>query len=343
MRHPDNTLRPKSGPGGAQFRDEKCYPSTRPRVDFHSADCVTLRLAEAGRAARLSGAVAEVLAAVIELLPARWSKIRDDRIRLCQLANLCPSRPHLRTVGRALRHLDRLEIIRYVPACGRGATAVIELHERFLHGVEELERDEFGSVVVPFSAPDPSLSQEEKPHQANSAADGAEAGAGPRPVEVRVHRSEIEAVMEQLPAVLAQLPRSLHWLLRREITNRLARGHRPEEVLRILAAPGPEQLQRPYKLAVWRLAQNMAGAGPRLVPLQRRWERAQRIRQERAQLAVLDQDYRQVEAVTTAAQRQELVAAMESLVGPTADPRTAVLTAVRRARRQHPGRPTTAG
>ena len=148
--------------------------------------------------------------------------------------------------------------------------------------------------------------------------------------------------MEQLPAVLAQLPRSLHWLLRREITNRLARGHRPEEVLRILAAPGPEQLQRPYKLAVWRLAQNMAGAGPRLGPLQRRWERAQRIRQERAQLAVLDQDYRQVEAVTTAAQRQELVAAMESLVGPTADPRTAVLTAVRRARRQHPGVPAAA-
>lgn len=40
----------------------------RPRVDYHSADCVTLRMTEAGRQARVRGAVGEVLGAVIALL-----------------------------------------------------------------------------------------------------------------------------------------------------------------------------------------------------------------------------------------------------------------------------------
>ena len=314
----------------------------RQRIDFHSADCVTLRMAKAGREAGIRGAVSEVLDAVITMLPRQWSKIRDNRVRLHQLVNLCPSRPHQRTVGRALRRLVELDFVHYEPACGRGAVALIVVHERFLYGIEELERDESGSVVVPFSRPYTSLFPKGKvpqpvPHQA-----APDELPSSRPVEVPVDRAELQAVLDRLPPLFAQLPRNLRWLLGREVRNKLARGYRPEEILRILEAPAPDGVHRPFKLAIWRLSQNMLGAGPRLRPLQRKWDQAQQVQHERDRLADLAEDYRRVEAVTTAEQRTQLIAAMQALVGPAADPRTAVLTAVRRARRQYPGIPAAA-
>jgi hypothetical protein len=337
---------------GAHFYDENCYAKTasttkaaasepRRRVDYHSADCVTLRMAKAGREAGVRGAVGEVLDAVITMLPG-WSRIRDNRVRLHQLVNLCPSRPHQRTVGRALRRLEDLQFFHYQPACGRGATALIVVHERFLHGIEELERDESGSVVVPFSAPYTSLFPTGKVPQPAPYEAASDAVPDTRPIEVPVDQAELQAVLDGLPPLFAELPRNLHWLLREELRKKLSRGHLPTEILRILEAPAPDGLNRPFKLAIWRLSQNMLGAGPRLRPLQRKWDQAQQVRDEQDRLAALAEDYHRVEEVTTPEEREELVVAMQELFGPAEDPRVAILTAVRRARRQYPDLPVSA-
>ena len=352
-RRSHDSSRPQTAPDGARFRDENCYAETasgrladvvelRPRVNYHSADCVTLRMTEAGRQARVRGSVSEVLGAVIALLPRDWSRISDNRVRLSQLVNLCPSRPHQRTVGRALRRLADLDFLHYEPACGRGATALIQVHERFLHGISELERDESGAVVVPFSGPYTSLFPKGKVPQPAKQEPAADAVTECRPIEVAVDRNELRTILDQLPPLLADLPRNLRWLLGREVHAKLARGHLPEEILRILEAPAPAGVERPYKLAVWRLTQNMPGAGPRLRPLQRQWDQEQRAADEQARIATVAEDYRQVEEATTAEQRDQLVVAMGELFGRADDPRTAILTAVRRARRQYPGLPAAA-
>lgn len=312
-----------------------------------------LRMAKAGREAGVRGAVSEVLDAVIALLPGGWSKIRDNRIRLRQLVALCPSRPHQRTVGRALRRLADLDFLRYTPACGRGTNAEIVVHERFLDGVAELERDEAGSVIVPFSAPIPLFSQREKYLDPADKEPATQAVQGSRPVEVPVDRDELRAVLASLPPLFSELPRNLRWLLGREIKHKLARGHLPEEILRILEAPAPAGVERPYKLAVWRLTQNMSGSGPRLRPLQREWDQAQRREEEQARIAGLAESYSRIESFTTAEQRDQLVAAEQARVDQlmaakqvcerrAVDPRSAVLSAVRRACRQHPGIPAAA-
>lgn len=347
-RRSHDSSRPKTPQLGAHFRDRNCYAQRasaraepRERIDYHSADCVTLRLAEAGRTAGLRGAVAEVLEAVITMLPRHWSKIRDTELRLRQLVELCPSRPHQRTVGRALRRLDDLDIISYVPARGRGATATITVHHRFLEGVEELERDESGSVLVPFSRPYTSLFPKGKPQQRDLES-APESALGPRPVEVPVSRAALSGVLDHLPAMFSDLPRNLRWLLGRAVRDKLARGYRPEDIVDVLAAPTPADLQRPFKLAIWRLTQNMAGPGPNLRPLQRRWDQEQRAAQERTRLRGLAEDYRRIKSATTARQRDQLLAAGEELFGPAEDPRTVVVTAARRAGRQYPGVPTAA-
>ena len=301
-----------------------------------------LRMAEAGRDAGVRGAIREVLDAVIALLPGDWSKIRDNRIRLRQLVALCPSRPHQRTVGRALRRLADLDFLRYTPACGRGTNAEIVVHERFLDGVAELERDEAGSVIVPFSAPIPLSSQGEKYLDPADKKPAPQAVQDSRPVEVPVDRDELRAVLDGLPPLFSELPRNLRWLLGREVKHKLARGHLPEEILRILKAPAPAGVERPYKLAVWRLTQNMSGSGPRLRPLQREWDQAQRRAEEQTRIAGLAEAYRRIESFTTAEQRDQLVAAEQARVGRALDPLCSVLTSVRRACRQHPGMPAAA-
>lgn len=347
VRRSHDSSRPQTALDGARFRDQNCSAETasgrksaaagvRPRVDFHSADCVALRVAEGGRQAGLRGAVAEVLEAVITLLPREWSRIRDNRIRLQQLVNLCPSRPHQRTVGRSLRRLENLDLIRYEPACGRGNTALVVIAERFLHGIEELERDESGAVVVPFSRPYTTLFPRGKVPQPAEQEPAADAVAESRPVEVRVDQRELRAVLDQLPPLLADLPRNLRWLLGKEVRNKLARGHRPEEILRILEAPAPAGVERPYKLAIWRLAQNMVGAGPRLRPLQRSWDAAESDRQRREHQVAAAGDFERVAAVTTSEQRDRMLTWSTEMFGATSDARAAILTAARRARLQYP-------
>ena len=79
-------------------------------------------------------------------------------------------------------------------------------------------------------------------------------------------------MLRQLPAPLARLPRHLRWMLGREIRARLAAGWRPDQILEVLAAPMPADVQRPWRLALWRLRHNVVGAGPRLRPLQQAWD-----------------------------------------------------------------------
>ncbi|MCH9731473.1 MAG: hypothetical protein K0U84_17670 [Actinomycetia bacterium] len=296
---------------------------------------VELRLAQAGRSAALVGVAAEVLAAVIELLPG-WKRVRDDRVRLQQVAELCPSAPHLRTVGRSLAKLAGLELIRYIPAQGRGTTATISVHESLLASVEELTRDPHGKVVVPFSRPLPYISQEEK-HPKPLAETITKHREQTRPTEVFVNPQDTITVMQRMPTVFHRLPRHLRDRLRRAVNDRLARGWPPKHIVAVLEAPLPAGLNRPFKLAMWRLIQNLPGAGPRLAPLQRAWEHAQHLQQRREREEQLAEQFNRVQALTTVQQRDAMAAIMASLVGPAADTRTAVVTAARRATHQHPG------
>ena len=332
-----DTALPRSFRGGAHRRDSNRYlAARRPRISYHCADLVTLRMAQAGRAARLSGVVAEVLDAVIDLLPSRWTRIRDDRVRLHQLVALCPSNPHQRSVGRALARLESLDVIRYSPAQGRGATATIAVHERLLSGIEELHRDDDGTVVVPFSDPHTSSCSRRDPPTPQSRA-AANDPARTRPTEVDVAPAEVRHVMAELPAVFGSLPKHLRWLLGAAIRTKLARGYRPEQILAILSAPLPKRgVERPFKLAVWRLIINQPGPGPRLAPLQKAWDAADADRQRRQHADTATADYRRIEAATTANQRAAMLAAMQELFGPELDPRAAIVTAGRRALRQHP-------
>src|SRR6202020_2985956 len=90
----------------------------------------------------------------------------------------------------------------------------------------------------------------------------------PRPTEVNVSTSELRAVLSALPAPMTALPKNLRWTLGREIRQRLQAGWRPDQIIEVLSAPMPVDVQRPWRLALWRLRHNVVGAGPRLRPLQ---------------------------------------------------------------------------
>ncbi len=331
--HRDITLRsprPTRAGGGGQRR----------RISFHDADRVTLRLGAAGQAAGLRGVASEVLAAVVELLPARWTRIRDDRIRLHHIVALCPSNPHQRSVGRALATLQRLEIINYLPARGRGATATIEVHRRLLDGIHELDRDDSGRVVVPFSRPSTTSFSRKNPPTPHERADAEPGGGSGRPVEVDIDAAEIYQVMAGMPALFQQLPRHLRWMLGKALRARLARGWRPDQILAVLGAEIPAGgVDRPFRLAMWRLAMNLPGSGPRLAVLQQSWDRRHAAQQRREQIEQAEDAYRRVEAFTTAGQQAAMVSAVAALFGGDPAPAAAVVTAARRARRQYPHLP----
>ncbi|BBX30644.1 hypothetical protein MALV_57690 (plasmid) [Mycolicibacterium alvei] len=104
----------------------------------------------------LRGARKAVLAAVLELLPGRHSRITDDAVRLYQLADLIVEAGGRRycdkTIGRALASLAADELVDYIPARGRGNRALVAIHRRFVDDIEVLQRDETGRVIVPASA-----------------------------------------------------------------------------------------------------------------------------------------------------------------------------------------------
>ncbi|MEB3023454.1 MULTISPECIES: hypothetical protein [Mycolicibacter] len=299
-----------------QVRPHNPICAARPRVRFADASRVRQRVEAHAAPLRLAGAPQHVLGAVLGLLCGKWSRITDDSIRLTQIAESIVSaggrRYDLKTVGRALGRLVEARLITYVPAQGRGARATIAIHEQFTTDIEVLKRGADGRVItesVTFSDPDTSYRPNNYlptlQHRLRN-------GAGGRPTEVDVHPKDVTMVLSRLPAVFAQLPVRLRWKLGREIRIRLAAGFEPEQILAVLAAPLPAEVQRPWRLALWRLQTNMPGSGPRLAPLQREWDQRELDKSRKAALDDTDRWYRAVARATTAPMRARLLVALQA-------------------------------
>ncbi|MCA2338275.1 hypothetical protein [Mycobacterium avium] len=312
---------------------------------FADAQRVISRVHNDVAAQGLRGAPRLVLAAVLAMLCERWSKVTDDRMRLTQLAHEITSRGgrryHLKTVGRALAGLAALELVTYRPAQGRGGFAGVAIHPRFLHDIEPLQRDGQGRVItesVTFSELHPSISQKSNLPTLRSSR-SATADHSARPTEVEVRPDEVRYVLREMPAMLQQLPGHLRWKLGAAIRLRLSRGFTPQQILAVLDAEPPAGLQRPWKLAMWRLTQNLIGSGPRLRPLQAAWDRRELQQSRRAADARDARWYGQVCAVTTDTERSRLLRAHMTFFGcSTVDmPVAALAGAGRRASRLFPG------
>ncbi|OBG11821.1 hypothetical protein A5768_11420 [Mycolicibacterium fortuitum] len=294
---------------------------------------------------RLRGARKAVLAAVLVLLPGRHSRVTDDAVRLYQLADLIVEAGGRRycdkTIGRALASLADDELIAYTPAQGRGNRALVAIHSRFVDDVEVLQRDATGRVVVPESVtfserhtsyrPKANYPPTPRSHR-NVSTDPAD-----RPTRVEINPDEVREVFAGLPEAYQGLGTRTRWRLGGLIRRQLGRGWRPEQVIAILAAPMPGGVKSPLHLAMWRLAKNQPGSGPRLAPLQQAWDTraaaAERARSEQA----TDRSLAEVTAATTADQRDHALRAAAVRFGAITNPKTALVAAARAAARRFPG------
>jgi hypothetical protein len=302
---------------------------------------------------RLRGARQHALAAVLKLL-CGWSKITDDRVCLAQIVELIAAaggrRYDLKTIGRALAGLAAAEVIVYRPAQGRGARAFIAIHDRFVGDIEVLGRDRSGRVItdysghsdpdsVTFSQPLPSIDQKIYPPTPRN----EKQPQGPRPAGVDVSSEDLREVLRGLPEPLARLPKHLRWMLGRELRQRLEAGWRPDQILDVLAAPMPADVERPWRLALWRLRHNVVGSGPRLRPLQQAWDAQASAASRAAAEDTTARWYSDVAAVTTAQLRADLLRADEAKFGRRAkDPVAALAAAGRRVARLFPEMPLSA-
>ena len=150
-------------------------------------------------------------------------------------------------------------------------------------------------------------------------------------------------MLRHLPEPLARLPKHLRWMLGREIRQRLEAGWRPDQILDVLAAPMPADVERPWRLALWRLRHNVVGSGPRLRPLQQAWDAQASAASRAAAEDTTARWYGDVAAVTSAEQRADLLRADEVKFGRRAkDPVAALAAAGRRVARLFPEMPLTA-
>lgn len=323
----------------------------RPRILPSDARMVARRLEDAADSLGLTGAARHVLTAVIELLPLRWKRVRDDRVQLAQVVELCPVTHHQRTVGRELARLAERGLITYTPARGRGRTATIAIHDRLLDGVDELQRDASGAVVVPFSRRRPYISKDKNPPTPRTARQQPHRS---RPSEVEVNPDDVRHVLASMPPVFAKLPKRLRWLLGRAIRDKLARGWRVSDLLDTLSSDLPDEVHHPYRLAKWRFSKNLNHAGPRLAPLQRAYDAkvaAEKARQDHEHHQRLHQ---RVCAATTPAQRDAMVQACTHspayrgacerlhITPAVTSPDHMVVQVARIAQREHPTAPLTA-
>ena len=302
---------------------------------------------------RLRGARRHALAAVLKLL-CGWSRITDDRVGLPQIVELIAAaggrRYDLKTIGRALAGLAADEVIVYRPAQGRGARAFIAIHDRFVGDIRVLGRDRSGRVITDYSShSDPDsvtfssrfliktkLITPLPPGSKRSRRALDRLGwMSPRRICARC--------CGRLPEPLARLPKHLRWMLGREIRQRLEAGWRPDQILDVLAAPMPADVERPWRLALWRLRHNIVGSGPRLRPLQQAWDAQASAASRAAAEDTTARWYGDVAAVTSAEQRAELLRADEVKFGRRAkDPVAALAAAGRRVARLFPEMPLTA-
>lgn len=323
----------------------------RQRVTFSDAEMVRGRVETHAAQLGLRGARRHVLTAVLKLL-CGWSRITDDRVALGQLVELIAAgggrRYDLKTVGRALAALAADGLIVYRAAQGRNTRAMVAINDQFTGDIAVLARDRDGRVITSGShcEPDSVTFSRRLPYKNQSlyppTPRNDEQPDSSRPVEVEVSTDELRQVLAGLPEVLARLPKHLRFMLGAQIQNRLAAGWLPDQILDKLHRPMPADLQRPWRLALWRLHHNVPGAGPRLRPLQRAWEqRAQRqARQEQERTTA--HWYAQVAAVTSPAGRAELLKAHEVKFGRPVDPIAALAAAGRRAHRLFPQMPLAA-
>ncbi|WP_260973449.1 hypothetical protein [Mycolicibacterium llatzerense] len=338
-----DTPLPKPVPNtAAQLRRQRTPPQ-RERVKFADADLVADRVRRDPAAQHLRGARRWVLAAVLTLLCDRWSKVTDRRMRLSQVSEeISESRGrgyHLKTLGRALAGLAADQLVTYEAAQGRGGFAVVAIHPRFLRDIDPLQRDESGQVIVEsvtFSEPSPYIGQKKNLPTLQNSRTGTSAHPA-RPTGVDVCPEELRQVLGALGPSLSALPRHLRWSLGGAIRTRLARGFTPEQILTVLHAPEPAGLQRPWKLAMWRLAHNCVGSGPRLRPLQAAWDRRERAAERARVLADTDQRCAEVYALTTVGDREKLLRAHVVMFDAVVDPAAALANAARRARMLFPG------
>lgn len=326
-----------------------CQP--RPRIEFSDADKVRERVEADAARLRLRGARRHALAAVLKLL-CGWSRIADDRVGLPQVVDLIVAaggrRYDLKTVGRALAGLVEAELIVYRPAQGRGKRSFIAIHDRFVGDIEVLDRDDSGSVIVDysglseaesvtFSEPLPYKDQKNYPPTPRTETPLA----GSRPVGVEVSSQDLRTVLRGLPEPLARLPRHLRWMLGAEIRKCLERGWLPHQILGVLKADMPADVQRPWRLALWRLRHNVIGSGPRLKPLQQAWDARELATQRATHEAENARWFADVEAVTTPVLRAQVLKADEVHCKrrTTPDPVCALANAGRRAARLFPDMP----
>lgn len=322
----------------------------RPRVTFSDAALIRERVDVGAEHLRLRGARAYALQATHKLLSG-WSRVTDDRVSLPQVAALIVAaggrRYDLKTIGRALASLAADELIVYRPAQGRGNRAYLAIHDRFLDGITVLERDRSDRVIVDYSGPrrrdsvtfSGRLPYKDQTHYPPTPRRGSGV-PDTRPTEVKISSHELRAVLRALPTPMQALPHNLRWTLGREIRQRLRAGWRPEQIIEVLAAPMPADVQRPWRLALWRLRHNVVGAGPRLRPLQRAYDAATSAADKAAAAASTAHWYDDVAAATSPDQRVRLLVAHEAKFGrPASDPVAAIAGAGRRSARTYPGLP----
>lgn len=305
-----------------------------------------------------------VLDAVLYLVVGKWKRISDDQVRVAQILEHFPrgvKRLSPRTVTRNLARLHALELIVYRPAQGRGCRAEICIHPRFLADIDVLKRDENGKVIprqasqeelenVPFSRALTISSQVITSLPSTERSVGTSPDS--RPVEVNVEPKALQRVLHQMPECMRALPTRIRWKLGALISAKLRRGWREEQILAILAADLPAALQRPYKLAEWRLAHNMSGPGPRLAKLQQGWDRNQTVSQRRNHQDRQDDAFDQIRAQLTKGRLDALarvsmrtavgrfgadaIQTARNEVGAESQHQSMVLSAARIAQRQHP-------
>ncbi|SIJ21005.1 Uncharacterised protein [Mycobacteroides abscessus subsp. abscessus] len=257
----------------------------RPRIKVCDAELVRARVEARAVELKVRCGTQRVLSAVLTLL-LDWKRVRDDRMRIYQIAARFPEGTRLvtaTTIGRLLAKLDRMGLIVYRPAIGRGGYAHIAIHPQFLDGVDELGRDRQGKVVIDPSAKTVDFSKRVVLYKEFPSNPLPPAAHGPvdnrgttRPSEVDVNSAELREILTALPECYRTAPRWVRHRIGGEIKACLARGFLPQQILSILAAELPGEVERPLMLARWRLRHNMIGSGPRLSPLQRRWDAAHR-------------------------------------------------------------------
>lgn len=323
----------------------------RPRVRRDDARQVRQQVESAAASLRLRGARKYVLDAVLSLLCDKWSRLTDDRMKLrhimLEIERQIDYRYDLKTLGRALASLSADNLLTYQPALGRGNNAVVAIHSRFTAGIETLRRDARGKVILGSDDADSVTFSRRRyspigiSKNLSTAPDETTASKPARPTEVRVNSDELHAVMDALPPVLATMPRHLKWLLRCEVRSQLARGYLPQQIAAVLAAPMPDTVNRPYRLAMYRFAKNSIGAGLRLTRAQQAWDR----RQSASEAAALEESTdRWLAAVTDASDPQLRADLIEAFL--TCNKRSVLINrnamlvqAARRAQREHPSMP----